>query len=213
MNVTIAAPVLPKELEQQSFEEKFDNEDPYIEYAYFKNDVLTLQDKKNVEFRSVRFEKVRFIGTSLSHAYFRDCIFDHCELVNIELTESALKRVLFKECRMNGASFAESFLEDVQFEDSMMNLAAFGYAKQKRVGFLNCQLKEADFYENNWKQILFKECELSGVGFTGTSLNKIDLSTSNFDQITVDLENLRGAIVNQEQALDFLQLLGLTIKE
>jgi uncharacterized protein YjbI with pentapeptide repeats len=206
-------PNLPNKLPLASFDDLFDEEDPYIEGAHFINDVLVIPVNRNVEFKSVHFEKVRFIHTSLQQAYFKDCFFDHCELVNAEFTESTLKQVHFKDCRLNGVSFAESVLEDIHFEASIMDLVGFGYATQKRTLYSNCSLKEADFYANKLKHISFEECEMSGVGFTGTSLNKIDLSSSRFDKITVDLENLKGAIVNEEQALGFLSLLGLEIKE
>lgn len=74
-------------------------------------------------------------------------------------------------------------------------------------------LKEADFHSTQLKETHFDICELTGISFTGTSLKGIDLSSCHFEQITVDLDNVEGAIVNKEQALGFLQLLGLKVKD
>ena len=46
-----------------------------------------------------------------------------------------------------------------------------------------------------------------------TSLNGIDLSNSNIDQIAVSLEDIRGAKINQMQAIDLMYLLGVKVVE
>lgn len=115
-------PKLPDKLVLSSFDDLFDLEDPHIECACIQNDVISIHQTRNVEFHSVHFKNVRFIGTSLSHAYFKNCLFEHCELVNAEIFESGLKSVSFTDCRMNGVSFAETLLEDVSFISSKMDL-------------------------------------------------------------------------------------------
>ncbi|EKC53740.1 pentapeptide repeat protein, partial [human gut metagenome] len=49
--------------------------------------------------------------------------------------------------------------------------------------------------------------------FFKTSLNGIDLSNSNIDQIAVSLEDIKGAKINQMQAIDLMYLLGVKVVE
>ena len=60
--------------------------------------------------------------------------------------------------------------------------------------------------ENKVKNINFKEADLTGTQFFKTSLNGIDLSNSNIDQIAVSLEDIR-------QAIDLMYLLGVKVVE
>ena len=46
-----------------------------------------------------------------------------------------------------------------------------------------------------------------------TNLAKIDLSTCNINNMKVDLENLKGCILNQNQAIAVVNLLDIIIKE
>ena len=53
---------------------------------------------------------------------------------------------------------------------------------------------------------------INQVQFFKTSLKGIDLSDSNIDGIAVSIENIKGAIINQFQAIDLLYLIGVKIK-
>ena len=48
--------------------------------------------------------------------------------------------------------------------------------------------------------------------FYRTSLKDIDLSDSNIAGISVQLEDIKGAIINEFQAVDLLYLLGVKLK-
>ena len=67
--------------------------------------------------------------------------------------------------------------------------------------------------ENKVKNINFKEADLRGTQFFKTSLSGIDLSNSNIDQIAVSLEDIKGAKINQMQAIDLIYLLGVKVVE
>ena len=48
--------------------------------------------------------------------------------------------------------------------------------------------------------------------FFKTKLNKIDFTTCNISGITVDINDLKGMIVNEYQALELSNLLGIIIR-
>ena len=49
--------------------------------------------------------------------------------------------------------------------------------------------------------------------FFKTSLKSIDLSSSFIDGIVISLEDIKGAIINEYQAINLIALLGVKIKE
>ena len=63
------------------------------------------------------------------------------------------------------------------------------------------------------KNIYLKNSDLTKSQFYKTSLKNIDLSESNIAGISVTLEDIKGAIINQFQAIDLLYLLGVKVKE
>ena len=67
-------------------------------------------------------------------------------------------------------------------------------------------------YENFIKNILFKESDLTRAQFLKTSLNGIDFSDSTIEGIIVSIQDIKGATVNQFQAIDLMNLLGVKVK-
>lgn len=206
-------PQVPKLLDQQTFDASFDSEDPYIEYVEIRDCVVTMHDIRRLEFKTVRFVNVQFEAIDLEEGYFRDVVFEKCQFVNAVFSRAIFKQVTFNQCRLNGALFNDSKLEHVLFDDCIMDLCSFGFSSLKVCEFQKSRLSEADFLELKWTDILFRECLLDESRFTRTSLNGVDISSSTFDALTVELEALKGAIVSQSQALGFLNLLGMEIRD
>ena len=60
---------------------------------------------------------------------------------------------------------------------------------------------------------LFASISLNAQTSVKTALKAIDISSCRFERISVTLEDLKGAVVSEEQALDFVVMLGLIIKK
>ena len=88
-------------------------------------------------------------------------------------------------------------------------------AKQlvEKVLFNNTLLRNSYFQENKLKDILFEKADLTQAHFYSTSLKNIDLSDSIIEGIAISIENIKGAIINQFQAIDLLYLLEIQIKD
>ena len=143
----------------------------------------------NVSIINSRLEKTSFTDVEFSNCNFSNTTFDNCSFIRCE----------FNNCKLTGCNFIENVLFDIGFIDSNM-----GYANISMSGSLQ---------ENKVKNINFKEADLTGTQFFKTSLNGIDLSNSNIDQIAVSLEDIRGAKINQMQAIDLMYLLGVKVVE
>ena len=78
---------------------------------------------------------------------------------------------------------------------------------------LMVQIKEASINNIKWKNLKFSESNLTSAEFYNTQLKNLDLRTSTIKNIKVTINNLKGLIVNLEQALELSLLLGINIKE
>ena len=66
--------------------------------------------------------------------------------------------------------------------------------------------------ECNLKETAFENCKLVLSNLFKTNLNKIDFRDNNINGITVRIEDLKGAIVSEYQALELSRLIGIIIK-
>mgnify|MGYP005852902427 CR=1 FL=1 len=213
MDSKITKPKVIGEIRNVAFEDVYDETDPYIERVIIQDCSIDTIAAESVEFIEVIFRNVRFEQVSISKMYLRDVIFEKCDLSNVQFEEATLQRVVFENCQMTGINLSDGRLENVSFLQCNLQFAMFGYNKQKLVAYQDCLLKQTDMYENVLNKVKFETCELTGINFSHTALNGIDLSNSVFDQMTVGINNLKGCIVNQEQAQALSLLLGLVVKE
>ena len=113
---------------------------------------------------------------------------------------------------MTGDSFIDSLLNNVSFTESNLNYANFAMANMENILLDNTILRNSNFQENKFKNIVLKNANLTQAQFFKSSLNGIDFSDSLIDGIVVSIEDLKGAIINEFQAVDLIGLIGVKIK-
>ena len=64
---------------------------------------------------------------------------------------------------------------------------------------------------STFNHVEISHCDFSGCEFAHTPLKDIDFSTSEIDGFAVTPEDLKGAIVNSEQAIACAKILGLKV--
>ena len=57
------------------------------------------------------------------------------------------------------------------------------------------------------------KCDLSGGDFTGAKLHGADVSSSSLGEVRVGAGDVRGLVVNREQAAALSRLFGLVVRE
>ena len=82
----------------------------------------------------------------------------------------------------------------------------------KKVRYENTNLENSGFIQCTFKEIEFKNVQLDDSDFFNTNLNKVDFSTCQINNIGVSENMLKGIIINPQQALAFLKLLGIVVK-
>ena len=78
--------------------------------------------------------------------------------------------------------------------------------------FKDSGLKNGYFQENRIKNIYFDNVDLTQSKFFKTSLKGVDLSTSKIEKIAISIEDIKGAIIDEFQAVDLLYLIGVELK-
>lgn len=208
----INKPRLQDNMTSYTFNNIYNANDPFINDIKIESSEINLQTDDLIEFTNVHFKDVKFNGSRFQRIFFKNCIFDNCDLSDSHFYEANLQNVSFNKCRLIGIVLTDARIQHVHFNQSNLQLASFGYSYQRYVIYDECILEESDFYENDLKDIDFTNSQLTGINLSQTSLNKIDLSNTFFTHLTVGLTDLKGCIVNENQAVSLAGLLGLVIK-
>ncbi|HAV19277.1 MAG TPA: hypothetical protein DCX18_08770, partial [Erysipelotrichaceae bacterium] len=99
------------------------------------------------------------------------------------------------------------------FENCKENYMNLARTQLRTVSFEACDLSEAYLSECTFKNTEFSDCQLRRSEFLHSSLNDIDVSSCAIEGIRINLQDLRGAIINEEQAVLLVGLLGVHMKE
>ena len=100
----------------------------------------------------------------------------------------------------------------MKFEECNMNYANFNMSNIRDTEFKSCGLNSSSFNEVKLKEVTYKETSLIRAQFVETPLKNIDLSTSNIEGILIKIQELKGLIVNDIQAIQLSKILGIIIK-
>ena len=207
---TIRPPILAKVLEAATVDrlDELELEQCRLEEAAFASETG----------ERVRFDGVHVVGGSLAETKLEfvtwvDVLCERCDLSMIDWPKAKLTRVEFRNCRATGAKVLEGQFEDVRFVDCHLEYATFPAARFAKVAFVRCRLKDADFSGADLSNAQFTECDLQTIDFTRAKLQGTDISGSEFREIRVGAGDVRGLVVNREQAVALSRLFGIVIRD
>ena len=165
---------------------------------------------ENVVFRGCAFERV-----NLSNCTFTDVLFLGCRFVRCDLGRSWLNRVDFRSCSAPGLSFLKGRLTGVSLVDSQLAYADLSETTVDQLVASETKLSEASFHATKLRHLALDRCDLSRATFFRTSLSGVDLSSCDISGLRVSsaLRELRGAVIDPDQAAELMGLLGIKIKE
>lgn len=209
----IDKPRIDEGMEQRSFHDIFLEEDPELSYCIVRDAEFTNDALYRARFSNVIMGNCSFIGSDFEGIDLLDARFENCDFSNVNMRKSSIHRVEFVNCKLLGADITESSLGNVHFDESIMNMTMFGNSKLEKIHFDESQLKSTDFFDIKHKKVIFDGCNLNDANFQDVKMKGIDISTSEFDELTVSMALLNGCIVSNYQAMYFAKLLGLQIKE
>lgn len=166
----------------------------------------------------VRFDAVRLAGgtlgaSALGHLRWLDVACERCDLSMIVWPAAKLTRVEVRGCRMTGAKLEEGELESVRFVECHLDYASFAETRFRQVTFESCRLEEVDFRGADLTGTTFVSCELRGADLGRARLQGVDVSASRCPDIRVAAGDVRGLVVNREQAAALATLFGLVVRD
>ncbi len=148
-------------------------------------------------FDIMRLEDVRFAG---------------CNLANAAWPNLGCARAEFISCRMTGLTTLEALFHDTVFRDCKADLTQFYQAKMRGVRFEECPLAGADFRKADLTGVVFSHCDLTNVDFTGATLGAPICVAARSTACAQAPSELRGAIIDEVQALALVRAMGITIE-
>jgi uncharacterized protein YjbI with pentapeptide repeats len=162
-------------------------------------------------FEQVIFRQLTATESSFLDLRLEDVRFSGCNLANAEWHNSVCARAEFIGCRMTGFITLNAQFLDTAFRDCKGDLAQFYQAKMLRVQFVECPLVGADFREADLTGVVFAKCDLTNTDFRGATLAGADIRGCAIDGMRAGPLELRGAIVDEVQALALVRAMGITI--
>lgn len=163
-------------------------------------------------FDTVIFTQVMATGVHFDHLRAEDARFTGCNLANALWPEAMCSRLEFIGCRMTGFSAQEAEFVDVVFRDCKLDLAQFYRAKLRGARFEDCPLTGGDLRGADLTGAVLARCDLSGADLTGATLAGVDLRACTIDGVRIGPQELRGATVDEAQAVALVRAMGITVE-
>ncbi|MDO7905648.1 pentapeptide repeat-containing protein [Paenibacillus sp. JX-17] len=207
-----AAPKLPKVLPILEWKDDLIQDEEVFTSWRVADCTIEGHHVRKVLFQHMRFEQVTFTG-ALQLAEFSDVVFFQCDLSNADFSEVMMHRCRFEQCRMVGLDLTASTLRNIGLEMCSADYVSLRFANLKQILFRQSSLTQADFYHTEWTKLSFEECNIDKAQMSGTRLAGIDLSSCQFYNLGVGLEELQGCIITAPQAILFSKIFGLVVKE
>ena len=172
------------------------------------------QTAEQIVFQQSHLSHVSLARTEFAAPELVDVRLDACNLAGIQWRKAHFNAVELNDSTLVGARFSEATsIDDTVIRGCNCELAFFWKTRFRVVRFERCNLRRAAFIDADLSGVVFHECEMAGTDLRGAKLAGADFRTSNITGIVVGPADLRGAIIAPSQAVDLVELLGVTLKE
>lgn len=209
--VVVQKPKLQVVLEEFSWNGNF--RDDYLEKVEISNQIWEDFYKEEFEFDGCSLKKVDLTSSKDTNFSFIDSKLEFCDCSNLSLSFKSVIRCHFLDCKFVGLDLSEELVKDVVFESCDFTLSNFSNIQFQNVIFKNCKFLDTRFFSCRFKEVEFLESMLDHIEVFRSPLTGVDLSTSTLVGGKFCVEDLKGAIVNSEQALVLAKLLGIVIAD
>lgn len=161
----------------------------------------------------MRLQRLSLCEARLARLDLRDCEISEVDFSNSDFERGILTRARFDNSKLLGLNGRLTHFRDVVFRGCNLNLADFGKARFQQVRFEDCQLKDLQLSGASFKQVQFKNCDLSGLDLSDVTHQHLDLRGSRIDGFRATPAELKGLILDPEQVLGVIHLLGVIVLE
>lgn len=185
-----------------------------IEGHLFKESYCDYEDMSYSTFCNCIFDGCKLSNCNFEKATFRDCIFKNCDFSNCEGRDSYFNKCEIISSKMTGSEFCNSIFQDVLFKNTSCTYANFDESSFRNIILNECDMAFAEITQCKLKGFYLKDNRFNGTSFYKTLLNGIDFSDCQLAGIRISssFSEIKGAVVNELQALELSSLLGIKIK-
>lgn len=170
------------------------------------------QEAEDVLFEQTVCRRVHLDDVALKGSQCLDVRFDACSLLNADWEKMHCQRVEFLSSRLTGLRLVEARLDHTVFHRCQADFALFWSARLQNVRFEACQLHEASFEGVDLSGTIFRNCDLSRADMRGAVLQGVDLRGSTLSGMQIGVNELKGLIVEPQQAVELVALLGVVVE-
>lgn len=209
----VVPPFLNNEIEEKGDLKSVLTFEDIIENTHFSKGVTDMVNRPYLTIRNCIFDHEIFLDCFLNSAQISDVRFSNCDLSNVVFSGSALHRVEFISCKLLGTNFSECTLNHVYMHDCNGGYINLAMSKLTQVKLSECDFQHGSFNDIRLQNVRFDTCRLVEADFSHTSLKGIDLRTSNIERWSLNIQDIRGAIVSSSQLMDLFPLLGVTVRD
>lgn len=192
-------------------------DDLYIEGLVAADEALDPAcDLRFFEIHGSEFAHCTFAGVNFGKASFYDCTFEGCDFSNARLDEAFFARTRLVGCKLEGAQLTRALFRSSRLVDCQCRYANLGEVTFEGARLQGCDMQEAFLNEVRFRKgAKLDRCSLVRADLFRTPLKGMDLSTCDIAGITVSdtREELRGAWIGADQAVDVVGMLGLRVKD
>ena len=208
----IAAPQLPSLPELQSVSSlKLEDGGAYTHMLVAHVD-LSGQGAEDLLLEQAVWRGVQLNETSLRGSQCIDVRFDACALLNADWEKMHFQRVEYLNSRLTGLRLIEARLENTVVYRCQADFALFWSARFRDVRFEECQMQETSFAGADLTGTIFRNCDLSRADMLGAVMTGVDLRGSNLSGMQIGVKELKGVIIEPQQAIDLITLLGVIVR-
>lgn len=205
-------PDLPDDFLTSDSATLFADRDVFITEHEIKETTVQQPNGGTLRIEESLLEKVSFADCRFYSVILKDVRLVNCDLANLETRSLQCIRVELVNCRMTGFRAGEADCQDLLIAEGDQRYSQFRFSKLPSAEFDSCNLSEADFQGTDLSGSVFRKCNLQNVEMSKVTLINTDLRSSNIEGLQLNAEDIRGAIVDAAQALQFAPLLGIKIE-
>ena len=191
--------------------EVFDEDRPEAAHEYeaidFVDRDFTGQDAIDARFLACRLERCSFDGLVLRRSRFVGTLLDEVRAATIDFTDSTWRDSLISGGRLGAVLLVGAAWGGVRVRGSKLDFVNLAGGRLEDVIFERCEIGSLDLRGARLRSVSFINCSVHELNVAEATLSRVDLSGARL-QTVIGVDNLRGAIISQEQLLDLAPLLA-----
>lgn len=208
----LAAPVPPQDVFQLLRYAREEEQD--LQQLRFENALILEEDLSRLSFSGCVFDHCRFSGSFGERMSFQDIRFVECDLSNCNFSDAYLCRCRLESCKGVGLKLPHCRMKDVAILGGNYRYFAAPRSRLEHVLLEQADLSGLDLPETIFKDVGFAQVSLPHANFFRTPLSGIDFTTCDISgmELSSDLHELAGVMVDVYQAAELAKLMGVVLR-